>query len=510
MRELAEAVLAQDSRLHLLLLVRPDAVGIVTDIVGGGAPYQIRPLSAKDALAAVSAPIAGTGRVFAEGAAEMLVADLRISPSVATGTGTHYTTADCIEPALLQVVCARLWRELPDDVNIITARDVRAFADVDTTLASHCGQIIAAVADEHDLSAKRLRSWMLSTFVTDQEARASEYEKRADVAGMPRAVVRALVDLHLLTVTLRDGERSYKLLADRLIEPLRRSAEERPLAAKPAEQLRAAERALTSGELDLAERYVNVALCACSQGELRLRAEGMSLRGNLAYECGDPKRAEEQYAEAASLFEAVRDTGAVASELAAVGQMMLAQERTAEAVQQLRAAVDREPNALVAQTQLALALWKLGEGRAAVAVLTAALGIDGGNVVALCARGEILADLGEARTAMLDLDRVTESADPAVHAARGLALAELGDQAAARQEIEDALTSSTTWNGPVLYYAARASSLMRDEVTARELAKRAVIATDPALSAPHRNRALQLAGRRTADQINTGRCLPLL
>lgn len=60
-------------------------------------------------------------------------------------------------------------------------------------------------------------------------------------------------------------------------------------------------------------------------------------------------------------------------------------------------------------------------------VLTKVLGIDGGNVAALQARGEILADLGEARYAMLDLDRLNLQGRPSTRAARGLALAELSD-----------------------------------------------------------------------------------
>ena len=87
--------------------------------------------------------------------------------------------------------------------------------------------------------------------------------------------------------------------------------------------------------------------------------------------------------------------------------MLIAQERPEDALDELKSAIDRMPSDPVFQTDLAIALWQLGESRAAVAVLTSVLSMDGGNRVALRARGEILADLGEARRAMLDLDRVT-------------------------------------------------------------------------------------------------------
>ena len=112
------------------------------------------------------------------------------------------------------------------------------------------------------------------------------------------------------------------------------------------------------------------------------------------------------------------------------------------------------------------------------------LGIDGGNPEALRARGEILAYLGEARSALMDLNRVKQHDRPTTQAARGLALAELGDHSAADQEIKNALAEAPR-NGPVLLYAARATALGGDKASAKELAMRAVDASDPSLSPQH-------------------------
>jgi hypothetical protein len=131
--------------------------------------------------------------------------------------------------------------------------------------------------------------------------------------------------------------------------------------------------------------------------------------------------------------------------------------------------------------------------------------LDGGNTVALCARGEILTDLGEARQAMLDLDRVSLAGRPAIRAARGLALAKLGDQAGSNAEVDDALTEAPR-NGDVLFYAAQAKALNGDENTAGELASLAADASDPALPPYHRDVALQLALEhgRTPGQDSPG------
>jgi Tfp pilus assembly protein PilF len=95
---------------------------------------------------------------------------------------------------------------------------------------------------------------------------------------------------------------------------------------------------------------------------------------------------------------------------------------------------------------------------------------------------------------MLDLNRVTLQAQPSTRAARGLALAELGDQSAARREIEAAVTEGR-WNGMALLYAARAFQEVGGNRAANEYAWQAANATDPPLSPQHREMARRLADR---------------
>jgi tetratricopeptide (TPR) repeat protein len=492
--ELADAV-RTEPRLHLLLVVREEAAELVGDVLGPGARYLVTPLTGAGAIEAVTGPVVGTGRSFADGAAEKLVTGLRASRIAGVDGGERTVVSDHVDPSLLQVVCARLWRLLPSDQEVITGDDVRWYGDADTALAEHCGQVVAAVADHHDLAAAKLRSSLLSTFVTDLGTRGTAYQGPARTAGLPNAVLQELEDRHLLTSEQRSGSRWFELLSDRLIDPLRKAPDKRPPPAGPDEYLQAAQRALTLGELGLAENHAERALRVSPAAAFRLRAEATSLLGNLAVERDRPKEAEAHYRAAAGLFEAARDTGAVARQLAAAGQMLLAQGRAADAVSQLRAAVERMPNDLVTQTELGLALWQLGEARAAVAVLTSVLAIDGGNPEALRARGEILADLGDGRDAMADLERVVVHDRPSTRAARGLALAELGDQPAASRDIEDAIVEAPR-NGPVLLYAARATALGGNEAIARQLARRAVDAVDPALPPQQLQTALRLANRK--------------
>ena len=486
------AAMATVPRFHLLMMLREGALGPVASALGSGARCELKPLAPQNAFKAVTAPVAGTGRTYEAEAAEEIVTAVQTSRIVSARGEERYVVDEGVQPELLQVVCARLWDALPADCALITKRDVRRYGSANHVLAAHCGRIIAAVADEHDMPTSRLRSWLLATFITELGTRGRAYEGVTDTAGMPNTVIRALEDRHLLTAELRSGARWYELLSDRLIEPLRlSSAEEQPPTADAAGYLRTAERALAIAELDRATKYAQASLRAAAGTDLRLRAEAGSFLGNVAYEREKPGEAEAHYRNAARLYGTVGDTGAVARQLAAAGQMLLAQGRLAEAVDELRAAVERLPNDPAMKTELGQALWQLGQGQAAVAVLNSVLGVDGGNSEALRARGEILAYLGEPRSALVDLNRVKLHDRPSARAARGLALAELGDHSAAGQEIKDALAEAPR-NGPVLLYAARATALGGDKAGAKELAMRAVDASDPSLSSPHRHSTLEL------------------
>ncbi|HEY1626791.1 MAG TPA: hypothetical protein VGG16_23640 [Streptosporangiaceae bacterium] len=475
-------------RLHLLLMVRSEAIDLVTAGIGGGARYAITALTVRNAVEALTKPALAAGRSFTDDAISSLLDELRTTRPA--GHEKRPAMASHIEPSLLQVVCRQLWDDLPASVCEIAEWTVREFSDADIVLAAHCAQVIGRVAAERQIASKRLRGWLLDNFVTDNGTRGGAYGGMPATAGMPNAVPRALVDRHLLTREADESAPCYRLLTDRLIEPLRLAHVEHPAPPSATEYLVAAERDLALGELDHASH--NAARALSTVSGFRERAQAKSLLGNVAHRRGRGAQALPKYRAAANLLQATGDNSAAAVQLAAVGRVLLSEGRTGAAVAELRAAVDRVPNDLALQTQLALALWQLGEGRTSVGILNWVLTIDGGYLEARRLRGEILADLGEARSAMADLDR-SGPRRPLSQAARGLALAELGDHTAATEEINDAVASAQR-NGPVLLYAARALDLTGDKISASERAREAIDATDPPLSPPHRQLALKLAG----------------
>jgi tetratricopeptide (TPR) repeat protein len=494
------ATVQEEPRLHLLLMIRESAVSEFTRALGNGVQYHVPLLPFPSAVEAVMAPVGGTGRTFDPEAAGELVRDLLTSYISVTGGDERCVVADDVQPALLQVACARLWDSLPEELDTITTRDVHFYGDADQALAAHCGHIIAAVAEEHSLQPARLRSWLIRTFISDAGAPEIKYEGRPDTAGMPNAVLRALEDRHLLASERLSGLRSYQLLSERLIEPLRHSAAELPPPVDPRTHLLAAQRALTLGELSLAERHGEQVLRPASNASTRVRAQANTLLGNVAHERGQPGVAEARYWEAAQLFEVAQDTQAVAQHLVAVGQTLLTQGRGDEAVSRLEAALRRAPHDLLIKAELAWAHWQLGQADAAASLFTEILDADAGNAGALRGRGEILAYIGKSREAMRDLSRTPPHDKPSTRAARGLAMAELGEYGPAAKEIEAALEQAPR-NGSVLLYAARAEALGGHAGAAAERARQAISASDPPLPLHQRDQAWALVGQTEDDRL---------
>ncbi|MEV0403943.1 tetratricopeptide repeat protein [Actinoallomurus sp. NPDC050550] len=479
--ELAEA-LDEHREVRLLLSVRdgslPD-LGPYERIIGGGdvARLHLAPLDSDAALDAVRGPLRGTARSFAPGAAELLVDYLRAGTPV-------------VEPTFAQVVCERLWRSLPPQGGAITADVVRAHTDGHPALTGYVARALADVAEQYEVPVGRLRSWM-------QRAIADTGREPSPEVRMPPPVLRALEDLHLIKSKRSGGGLTYELQHPRLIGPLGRMIETRPSTAGPAERLRAAERALASGEFARAERQAVTAVRLGPASDLRLRAEAESLLGNVAHGRGLRKEAETHYQTAASLFEARQDRVAVGRLLAAIGQLRLADGRRTEALEELHAAAERLPTDLTVQAELSRALWELGQTRAAITVLDGVLSAEGDAPEILRTRGEFLADLGDAEGALRDLDRVRRLR-PVTRAARALALATLGRFDEAQREITVALDEASG-SGPVLLYAARVARLRGDDDAAADLARRAETARDPDLPPRQRRDARRIHAHRPDD-----------
>jgi hypothetical protein len=355
MRELADAL--QHPSLHLLICVRDDALPQFTAALGEGTRIQLQALRPDQAQRAIEGP-----GFFDQRTARELVESIRTSRIVAPGAHDRDVIADRVEPALLQVVCARFWEMLHEHTARISQRELRRSASVDALLSAHCGGIISAVAAIHGMTVPELRFWLVSTFVASAGGCQDVTEAALRAAGQPATVARVLEDRHLLRGRAGQsaGSRIYRFIADRVIEPLRHAPDDLPSTGDPKEHLLAGERALTAGEASLAERYAELARQAAPETDLILHGKVRSLLGNVAREQGELDQAEAHYRAAVSLFEAALQHATVALLLAAIGRTLIARGALDAGVRELAAAVRRAPTDSTIQTELSAAVQELG------------------------------------------------------------------------------------------------------------------------------------------------------
>src|SRR3569833_3212571 len=177
--ELVDAATARPD-LRLLIAVRTENLDdLQTLLVRSGMParqlsrFPLRALSPATAYEAVSGPLADTDHPLAA-SAERLVKELGGAESA-------------IDPALLQIVCSRLWAEFP------SADDGpdRLPTTVDRILGDHCLRSLAAVATAYGEWPGALATWFRQTFGRKPYPQGVT-EGRRLTRELPNAVVRAL------------------------------------------------------------------------------------------------------------------------------------------------------------------------------------------------------------------------------------------------------------------------------------------------------------------------------
>lgn len=378
--ELAQAM-REIPGLHLLLVVRDDMLPETMDVADGLSPaeptaYSLGPLAPEAAGEVLKSlpclPTMPRGGITA-GA---LVDELR---TVRLQHGVQRTSH--VHPVLLQLVHRHFSQRLSEDAEIVPER---LRAEVDSALKDFCAQSLSTIAADHSFPASTLFPWFRSAFGGPQGRAGVSVHSCEDV---PRAVLHALENSHLIRARTRDGSLYYEVLHPRLAEPITQLGDRAVPIHRPGPPTRLcqAHRALADGDAGLARRHAEAAIRACGEGDLRTKANAASFLGDIAYERGDTDAAVARYREAAAIFEAVPDNAAVGWLLAGIGRVLLEHD-PGQAVRQLRAAAGRLPHELSIQTALGRALLETGRTHAARAVFEDVLGRDSKNREALHAK----------------------------------------------------------------------------------------------------------------------------
>ncbi|MFI6317821.1 tetratricopeptide repeat protein [Nonomuraea sp. NPDC050556] len=473
------AAAAKRPRLRLLLSVRTDCLDELLRVVKsfGDLQYEeltLSPFTPEEAAEVVRLSIEATGFRPAPAEVKGMLDEIRTPRD---RSGLPGTPAPAVDPELMQVVGARLWGEPPDRERFVGAP---METGVERALVHYCAGILASVAAEYELPPGQIHAWLRHAVLAERSPELSS------AARATAATVQALEDRHLIKADRQYGLRRHVLRVPRLAGPIRRidPATWRQTPADASALLQGALQADFAGELDRAGRLALQAADVSPPNDLRSRAAIESLLGNIAYEQRRLAEAAEHYGRAAEMFEAVRDSTAVGWLLAAAGRVALEQGNQNEAIDRLRAAVARSPHDLTLQTGLGQALWDVGEPHLALSVLNDVLARESDVPEARRTRGEILADLGFAESALRDIGQARSRwPQPSARVARALALATLSRMTEACTEVDGVVLDAAD-SGPVLLRAARVLEITGDVADAARLAVRAISAQNPPLH-PH-------------------------
>ncbi|MGW0810197.1 nSTAND1 domain-containing NTPase [Nonomuraea sp. NPDC002799] len=476
LHQLAEAM-QENPNLRVLMVIRDHQLAVLqrrvrtfTQVV----EYFLETLTVDAALEATRRPLEGTGCRFSEGAAEALVDLLRtVSHHTPLGTGiVRYLPT--IQPLQLQLVCSGLWNALPPRTSVITTEQVTELVNIDQSVSEFCHRMIEDVAHEvYQSQTSRLLAQLRRGFVTDDGHKMVVEMGLTETGGLPARVISALAHRRILTVERRSPTGSCELSHDHFAQALLRGRdpERDDRLTDPAGCLRLAEFARREGEFTRAAAYADAALQRCG-GDPRLRAETESVLGNIAYARDDLGPAVDHYDRAVSHLGMLPGTDmAIATLLTGIGRIRVSQGQFGDAMHCLQSAVRRRPDDPVIQAELAWTLWYAGHTEGALEILDSVLDRDRTAEAALCARGEILADLGRPAPALRDLDRVRPHATSATLSAYTLALALDG-----RVDEADRTTPHVERerSAAVLLRVARVKAAAGHHKTAVDLAQRAL------------------------------------
>jgi hypothetical protein len=174
------------------------------------------------ALEAVKKPAQIAGCAYGTGVAERLVDDLRrVQLAAAEAQAAGSTLNPCVEPVQLQVVCRRLWDNLPErEERIITLTEIEQFGNIDRALMDFYEDVLRHTAQETNISEGQLRRWFGTELITPLKTRGLVLRGEDETNGLPNDVVDELERQHLIRSEARAGADWHELAHDRLVAPI--------------------------------------------------------------------------------------------------------------------------------------------------------------------------------------------------------------------------------------------------------------------------------------------------
>ena len=180
---------------------------------------RLQLLSPESAKASIARPAEIAGVTFAPEAVDRLISDLRKVRQQVDATTVDERDGPFIEPVQLQVVCTRLWENLPVDATVVTAEQAGAVGNVDEALGDYYAAAVWRAAAVGGCQERDVRRWVESALIVNR-VRAQALQGSEAAHNVSPAAVRALEDAYVVRREERRGGIWYELAHDRLVTPV--------------------------------------------------------------------------------------------------------------------------------------------------------------------------------------------------------------------------------------------------------------------------------------------------
>lgn len=185
--------------------------------------YRLDLLGRAAALQAIVMPAKSRHVEFTKAAADLIFENLCRVRVPGSAEASEWVPGPHVEPVQLQVVCRRLWDDLPEGTTRIDAPAAeRAVADFGGALGGYYNDTVAAVSRDTGVNERRLRDWFDRALI-NQRAVRTQVPADADQTMAVKAAIPVLLAAHLIREEKRRIGVWYELAHDRLIEPVRAS-----------------------------------------------------------------------------------------------------------------------------------------------------------------------------------------------------------------------------------------------------------------------------------------------
>jgi tetratricopeptide (TPR) repeat protein len=456
--QLAEAV-RRVSAIRLLIVINDEYLGELKAYERRLSPFpleyiRLSSLSADTALDAITGPLRGTRREFAADVPQKIVDNLTTIEYTDIAGETAIVHSESVEPLLLQIACSDLWASVPDGTDLITSDHLQFYGQVDQALRRFYDAAIDLVRREMEQTEEQLRAWIESTFITEHGTRGTASLGLISTAGMPNKVADAFTEARILTKEYRARGTWFQLSHDRMIAAIRdanrtwratRGLNINPPPPMTAHSglIAAAEAALAAGNFPTAQTFAARAVDNYkADDDTRRMGYALTIQAEIAHAKGDLSAAEGYLQRAQSIFTLLEDRDLVARSLSALADVRFESGDYISAEQLQRDAVEQLPTYVDAIIGLGYAQWYEGSPADAAATFDQALGWDARAARAAGLRGQVLAEMEEYDTALVNLDSALQ-ADPPLppdeevdaHSARALAFSGIGRDEEADREL---------------------------------------------------------------------------